>query len=94
MKKNHPNQFTELAGNVPARKVEPYQVKPFYSTSESQLGKAMLAGLLIGAIVFGGFVYLIMRSPRVRCDVNGDGKVTATDLVLVKRAILQTEAGS
>lgn len=78
MKKNQP-------------KIEPYQVRPFYTTVERECTSSMLVGMIVGAVLMLGILWLVSTArPHLNpCDVNRDGKVTATDLLIVKRAILE-----
>jgi hypothetical protein len=60
MKHSNANQFEHIAAENPVPPAKPYEVRPFYMTSEDQLGKAMLFGMAIGGAIVGLIVWLVM----------------------------------
>jgi len=94
------NQFeAEVIKSRPIAVLEPQYArkpaeeirKPMHeSESEAMVSLALGFGLVLGIIITIFFTSIMYKEPTQydRADVNHDGKVTVTDLLIVKQTIL------
>lgn len=81
--------FASIAAETPVAR--PPKLDAPYRTTEHDYTSALLLGMVVGAVIALLFGYLALRPAKAAdpLDYNHDGKVTAQDLLLVKRLEIQ-----
>jgi hypothetical protein len=67
-------------------------VKPTYDCGERDITKALIVGAFLGLALTILMLYLTGTSLFHPLDMNRDGRITLTDLVVAKRAEIQIKA--
>lgn len=87
--------FVESMQTAPRRQWGRHRPKYCYhygGIAERERGIWLFIGLMLGAMLMLAAWSLAMPKEYDPCDVNRDGKVSATDLLIVQRHILGLEA--
>jgi len=96
MKHNNPTRFEDRMADVP-------RISWAHTPTSTATERELTAWFGIGFLTCAALAFLVVAlltsnghaiDPRYDpCDVNRDGKVSATDLLIVKRHILGLDAG-
>lgn len=88
MKTNTTTRFEDSMANAPRIALAPKSVR---SRTERDLAMMLLLGLFLGAMLMLA-AWKLIDNGRNPLDLNRDGKVTLTDLLLAKRTELRIKA--